>query len=196
MKRYIKVSIIGILFIAIVSYFYIDRALALYFASNPCCIKSFLSSFSDFGLSEYYLIPSLLIAVIFYKSKDYISKRAFYIFATTALSGIIVIVIKVIFARYRPPKFINEELYGFNWFDFGYIINSFPSGHSATAFSVYVALSLLIPKFKWFFLIFATLIALSRVALGVHYLSDVLIGSLIGATISLFLYRLFFGERA
>jgi membrane-associated phospholipid phosphatase len=63
--------------------------------------------------------------------------------------------------------------------------SSFPSGHTLEAFAVAAALSLLfkrkkvvIPLYTW-----ATLVAYSRMALGVHYPSDVLAGILIGTFI-------------
>ena len=195
MKRYILPTFL-ISVVAIISYFFVDKKLAHFFASNPCCIKSFLGEFSRFGISKYYLIVSFLVAVITYKYSKKVYRASLYIFSTLAISGIVIILIKVIFARYRPPMLFNKELYGFNWFDFGYLVNSFPSGHSATAFSLFVALSLLAPKYKWVFLIFASLIALSRVALGVHFFSDILIGSLIGALTSIYLYSKFYRVKA
>jgi membrane-associated phospholipid phosphatase len=195
MKSKIKVSIALVLSIAFLSYFFLDKTLAIYMANSSSDIKTIIGTFSPLGLSKYYLIGSFLIFLITYKYNQNISKAALYIFSSVALSGLIVILIKYIFARYRPPKYIHEQLFGFNWFDFGYIINSFPSGHSATAFSLFTALALLLPKYKWFFLIFATLVALSRVALGVHFLSDILVGSLIGAITSIYLYDKFYKAK-
>jgi len=196
MKNYLRVTIFATLSIALISYFFFDKTLASYFASNPCCIKAFLSAFTDFGISTFYLISSFLIFILAKKYNQKLSKDALYLFSSVAISGILVIIIKVIFARYRPPKFINEELYGFNWFDVGYIVNSFPSGHSTTAFSVFVSLAMLFPKYRWPFVIFASLIALSRVALGVHYFSDILVGSLLGTLVSLYLYSKFYKAQA
>ena len=63
--------------------------------------------------------------------------------------------------------------------------SSFPSGHTMEAFAVATALSLLfsrkrvvIPIFIW-----AALVAYSRMALGVHYPSDVFAGIVIGVFI-------------
>lgn len=61
---------------------------------------------------------------------------------------------------------------------------SFPSGHTlhAVAFSI-VALNYY-PALVWLLLTFTTLVAVSRLVLGLHYPSDVLAGIVIGAAIS------------
>lgn len=60
--------------------------------------------------------------------------------------------------------------------------SSFPSGHTTEAFAMAVALSLLIPKRKLVIPVFiwALLVAYSRMALGVHFPSDVFGGMVIG----------------
>ena len=58
---------------------------------------------------------------------------------------------------------------------------SFPSGHSMTAFAIAVPLSLTYPTFAVALLFFAISIAASRIVLGMHFLSDVIAGALIGA---------------
>jgi undecaprenyl-diphosphatase len=57
---------------------------------------------------------------------------------------------------------------------------SFPSGHSITAFSVAVPLGLFFPGLMPGLLFCAISIAISRVMLGMHFLSDVVAGSAIG----------------
>lgn len=58
---------------------------------------------------------------------------------------------------------------------------SFPSGHSMTAFSVCVSLSLFYPALLPLLLFCALSIAASRILLGMHFLSDVIVGSCLGA---------------
>lgn len=60
---------------------------------------------------------------------------------------------------------------------------SFPSGHSMNAFGIFTVLALQFPATAPFCLLFAGSIAASRVVLGMHYVSDVLVGSAIGAAI-------------
>jgi undecaprenyl-diphosphatase len=60
---------------------------------------------------------------------------------------------------------------------------SFPSGHSITAFAVAVPLCLFYPAFLFALLFCAASVATSRVLLGMHFLSDVLAGCALGATL-------------
>ncbi|HUA21348.1 MAG TPA: phosphatase PAP2 family protein [Bryobacteraceae bacterium] len=57
---------------------------------------------------------------------------------------------------------------------------SFPSGHTMTAFAVAVPLSLFYPTLTIGLLFCALSIAMSRILLGMHFLSDVVAGALIG----------------
>jgi undecaprenyl-diphosphatase len=61
--------------------------------------------------------------------------------------------------------------------------HSFPSGHAAGSFAFAVFVSRLERRAAWLLFPLASLIALSRVALGVHYPTDVLGGAALGAAI-------------
>jgi undecaprenyl-diphosphatase len=58
---------------------------------------------------------------------------------------------------------------------------SFPSGHSITAFAITVPLAAVYPGLLPGLLFCALSVAISRVLLGMHYLSDVVAGSALGA---------------
>ncbi len=66
-----------------------------------------------------------------------------------------------------------------------YSYNSFPSGHAATAFGIFVMLIFItknrILKFLW--LVIALLTAYSRIYLSQHFMVDILAGSLTGAIV-------------
>ncbi len=66
--------------------------------------------------------------------------------------------------------------------------HSFPSGHAGRAFLIALIASALSPA-GWVVLvlwIWAPLVALARVAMGVHYLSDILAGALLGILVAWF----------
>jgi undecaprenyl-diphosphatase len=67
---------------------------------------------------------------------------------------------------------------------------SFPSGHTITAFAVCVPLTLYYPALLVGLLFCAVSVALSRVLLGMHFLSDVLAGAAIGAGLGFAAYFL------
>ncbi len=62
---------------------------------------------------------------------------------------------------------------------------SFPSGHTATVFSVIPVLNREFPKLKWVWVGFACFIGLTRLYVGVHYFSDIIFGGLLGYLVGL-----------
>jgi undecaprenyl-diphosphatase len=60
---------------------------------------------------------------------------------------------------------------------------SFPSGHTITAFAMATTLSLFYPSLMAGLLFCAISIAASRILLGMHFLSDVVVGALIGSAL-------------
>lgn len=61
---------------------------------------------------------------------------------------------------------------------------SFPSGHTLHAVSFTILFGSYIPELLWIMVPFAVLVALSRVILGLHYPSDVLVGAVLGALLA------------
>jgi membrane-associated phospholipid phosphatase len=68
--------------------------------------------------------------------------------------------------------------------------NSFPSGHTATAFSMFLLLALLNkkPSMGILFCFMAIVVGFSRVYLAQHVLMDVLVGSVFGVSITFLIY--------
>jgi len=67
---------------------------------------------------------------------------------------------------------------------------SFPSGHSTTAFAVALSLGSFYPEARPLLLLLAANVAVSRVVVGMHFLSDVLVGSGMGAALGYVAFKL------
>ncbi|MBM3162803.1 MAG: phosphatase PAP2 family protein [Chlorobi bacterium] len=177
----------------IISFFYLDIPLALWFHRfNGTPFYRFFKLLSRLGESQWYLAGGLLLYMALRKNKPTAATSGLLLFSSVALSGLSADIIKVLCGRARPKLYFNEALYGFDFLHLEHAWISFPSGHSATAFSVAWTLCLALPQYRPFFLLWAALIAFSRIATTQHYLSDVLAGSLLGAAATAFLYHRYF----
>ncbi len=110
--------------------------------------------------------------------------QAGLIFASVGLAGLADDVLKIVFGRARPFLWLKGDMSGFHFFRYGAKFASFPSGHTTTSVAAAVAFSILFPRYKWAFIAFAVLIAFSRIVLEAHYVSDVLAGAALGATVA------------
>lgn len=139
------------------------------------------------GDSKWYFIlfvPAFLVFRFIVKNKTWAMKMLFLVISISA-SGIINMLIKWIAGRNRPINLFNHGLYGFNYLEVVHESTSFPSGHALTVFSLAAALSILFPRIGFLAFIPAIVIALSRVVITAHYLSDVIAGAMIGTICTL-----------
>jgi undecaprenyl-diphosphatase len=67
---------------------------------------------------------------------------------------------------------------------------SFPSGHAMSAFAIAIPLCIFYPELQTILLALSVSIAVSRVVLGMHFVSDVVVGSLMGAGLGYSAYLL------
>ena len=171
---------------AAVSYLFFDQTVAHYFAHHYDAAWRIVTFF---GNSAPYLVITLLLYLLFHTSRPLLAKKALFIFASVAISGIIADIIKIIIGRPRPKIYLHEHLFTPQWLELKASYWSMPSGHTATAFAVGVGLGLLYPKWRYLFWAAAMLVALSRVALTKHFVSDTIIGGAIGALTAVWLYK-------
>lgn len=98
------------------------------------------------------------------------------------LAGAVTTVAKILVHRPRP--FVDQaaiaDTVTLSEAVFQNSLQSFPSGHTATAFALAIALSLLYQQGKTLFLLFAILVGVQRVISQNHYPSDVIAGALVG----------------
>ncbi|GAC1585871.1 MAG: hypothetical protein NVS3B19_03860 [Ginsengibacter sp.] len=133
------------------------------------------------------------LAVVFsgiFRKNRVVKYKGFLIISGVLINEIIVNLLKYSINRARPyinHKSIEVLTKGGS--------PSFPSGHATDVFSVAFIFCLL---FKWrtypgiLLWLWTFLVCYSRIALGVHYPSDVIGAIIIGAITTMFLYRLFF----
>lgn len=137
-------------------------------------------------LGDYGIVWAILIIYLFLKGKKVEGLSILCSLATTSLIN--EKILKKIFKRTRPA---NELSYK------NLVIKiptsySFPSGHTATAFAVVpLALNFGI-GIGALSVMAASIIGFSRVYLKVHYLTDVLMGCLIGISMSMLTYLIIF----
>jgi undecaprenyl-diphosphatase len=136
---------------------------------------------TNWGLSLFYAIFAILLVYAFIKkNRKQINLCVAYLLTQLVFSLGVVRLLKIVLGRARPGH--GSE---FTFFSTHFRYNSFPSGHSADAFVSGVFLYYLLkhskyPGCRFLPLIYAFLIALSRVFISSHYPSDVAAGMAIG----------------
>lgn len=94
------------------------------------------------------------------------------------------LVLKPFFGRLRPHLALPEGVVR-HWAEAAASGPSMPSLHAATSFAFAVGLGRVLPGTLRFTLPVAVLISVSRIAVGVHWPSDVLAGALYGSLVAL-----------
>lgn len=153
----------------------INLGVSLIRNSNVTEVIKVLTSFGDTNVII--MLNALLIIFIFFKKKY----KLLVIPIASTLSGIINTGLKYLFSRPRPEGIALIAQGGF----------SYPSGHSAISVLFYGTIIYLLMKsdikYKKVYItlltIMAVIIPLTRIYLGVHYLSDVIGGVSLGFSI-------------
>lgn len=144
-------------------------------AERPGALRVLAAIFAHSGDSWFCVIA---LAIVWWQGDQYWKNWSLNMLGAIIVTAVLVMTLKLVFRRRRPEG---------QW---GGIYrrtdpNSFPSGHAARAALMAVLITAWGPS--WLApiaIVWAPLVALARVALGVHYISDVVVGALLGTVVS------------
>lgn len=159
---------------------------------SPFC-DSFFKTITNLG--DGVLIAVLFVALLFVKYRYALA----FLSGSLAASLVINLIKKLLLHDvYRPSKYFElYETYQLHFVEGVklHAYQSFPSGHTTTAFNLFFMLAVIVKNqwLKLFFLVMAAVVAYSRVYLSQHFLIDIAAGSVFG-TGFIFIAILFFNK--
>jgi membrane-associated phospholipid phosphatase len=117
-------------------------------------------------------------------------RQAFLMATSWGVTSMVAQTLKHIFDAPRPELYFKGQLSRIHFVKGVeiYSYNSFPSGHTVTAFSAAVVATYLCKNKNWgiLFLLIAILVGYSRMYLSEHFFEDVTTGSVIGVIVTIF----------
>jgi membrane-associated phospholipid phosphatase len=160
---------------------------------------------TDYGLSDWVLIPSLAILIIALLAglmlKDVprlaaheVATLAGFIFLGVGIPGLLANLLKRLIGRGRPTEFEASGAFSFQNIVNDWSFQSFPSGHTTTAIAMAFVIGFLWPRFFALFFAIGVVVSFSRVPIGMHYPSDVFGGVVVGM-LGAYLVRNVFARR-
>lgn len=157
----------------------------------PRWLVGFFQEITDFGKSGWILWPlGLLFLALAALPRNLtpvsqavlaaIMVRVGFLFVAIGAPGLFVAIIKRLIGRARPFVTGIADPFVFDPTRWSAAYASLPSGHATTGFAVLAAFGCLWPRARTVLLVYALLIAVSRVVIRAHYPTDVAAGCLMG----------------
>ena len=171
----------------------------------PRWVVSAFDDITDFGKSGWFLWPLGLLFLalaalppmltgVSQRVLAAIMVRIGFLFTAIAVPSLFVTIVKRMIGRARPLVGGSLDPFLFSPFVWRVEYAGMPSGHATTAFAALVAFGTLWPRARTAWLIYALLIAASRVVVTAHYPSDVVAGAMVGI-VGAVLVRHYFAKR-
>lgn len=184
----IKIAFVLFAFLSILAYLTLDITI-VYFIYNEKLYR--LNIFKYLSLIGNYqgifILYSILILVsIFYKK---IRKAVLFASISLVLAEGVIVSLKDLIGQARPYMLVFKHIYGFYPLSDGKDYHSFPSGHTVLNFSSALSFFKENKEIGSILLLFGILVAISRILLLDHFLSDIL------GSISISLLIVFVSEK-
>jgi len=171
----------------------------------PRWITSVFHDITDYGKSGWFLWPLGLLFLALCAAPRVLTPvsqrvlaaimvRIGFLFVAIAVPSLFATIIKRFIGRARPGVGGSIDPFLFDPTKWTAAYAGMPSGHTTTAFAVLVAFGTLWPRARTILLIYAVLIAMSRVMVTAHYPSDVMAGAVVG-TVGAMMVRRYFAQR-
>jgi membrane-associated phospholipid phosphatase len=184
---------IAVALVAIIAAMFVLDAAASHWARGlPRWFVDLFEQITDFGLSGWFLFPfGFVLLFLAAVTSPTLSRRTRavlamltvrfgFLFLAIALPGLFVTLVKGLIGRARPYVGGQDDPFAYMPFVWQPQYASMPSGHSATAASVAIAIGAIWPRARGILWIYAVIIMFSRVAVLEHHPSDVIAGALVG----------------
>jgi membrane-associated phospholipid phosphatase len=184
----------------------LDAPIIMAVGGLPEWINRLFNELTDYGTSDWFLVPVglvlLALAALASPRLPHLSRlvliaftvRLGFVFTAIALPGLFVTIVKRLIGRARP--FIGGDADPFLYLPWVWRPDyaSLPSGHATNVFAALIAVGLVWPRLRAIMLVYALIIAASRVIVLAHHPSDVIAGAVVG-TVGALLVRDWFAAR-
>lgn len=183
--------------LALLAMAYVDRPLGQWMLSFPVELVGLARFITDLGEGLEVLVVAgvlTIIGLVYPVARltrrvragfDSLTAGSAYVFFAVAGGGLAANLIKNMIGRARPRTLSPIDPYVFDPFAFKSAFAAFPSGHSATAGAMAMALALMFPRLRGLLIPIGVLVCMTRLFLGAHWTSDALMGWAVGVAFAL-----------
>jgi membrane-associated phospholipid phosphatase len=185
--------------LALLAMAYVDRPLGQWMLSFPKELVGLARFITDLGEGLEVLVVTGVLTILglcFPVARlsrqvragfDSLAAGSAYVFFAVAGGGIVSNLVKNMIGRARPRTLNPIDPFVYDPFAFKSAFAAFPSGHSATAGAMAMALALMFPRLRGILIPIGVLVCMTRLFLGAHWTSDALMGWAVGVAFALWL---------
>jgi membrane-associated phospholipid phosphatase len=183
--------------LALLAMAYVDRPLGQWMLSFPKELVGLARFITDLGEGLEVLVAAgvlTILGLVYPVARlsrrvkagfDSVTAASAYVFVAVAGGGIVSNLVKNMIGRARPRTFNPIDPFYYDPFAFKSAFAAFPSGHSATAGAMAMALALMFPRLRGIVIPLGALVCMTRMFLGAHWTSDALMGWAVGVAFAL-----------